>query len=258
MDHNGINSFFYDGPGKWMNDAMMHIYDKTMADLKQAGSDMVLGCEGAAAEPFIGKLPINDLRFNVSFYFGKPVPAYAYLFHEYINNFMGNQVTTVRNLDLNRNPHSMLFRLAYSFAAGDMAAVIMGDEGKASYGWGVPWDAGYPDQENIVTLIKNVNFWRRERKEFLQWGKMIKEKPLEGVGKFYLYHPCSKAFEYPSLLTTRWLSPEGAQAQLVINFLPQEQTFRVDTDIVYTLEHPEGVTVTGEIKVAPLSAVWVD
>ena len=246
------------GPGKWMNDAMMRIYDKTIKDLKKAGSDMVLGCEGAAAEPFLEKLPINDLRFNVSFYFGKPVPAYAYLFHEYINNFMGNQVTTARNLDLSANPHCLLFRLAYSFAAGDMATVILGDEGKISWGWGVPWDASYPDQENAFTLIRNANYWRREKKEFLRWGKMIKEKPLSGVGKFFIRHPSGKEFEYPSLLTTRWRSPEGKEAQFVINFLPEPQRFRADTTVVYTRETPEGVSVSGDIEIAPLSAVWID
>lgn len=246
------------GPGKWMTDAMLRIIDKTTEDLKKMGSDMVLGCEGAAAEPFIGVLPINDLRFNVSFYFGKPVPAYAYVFHEYINNFMGNQVTTYKTMDLAKNPHCLLFRLAYSFVAGDMLALILAEEGKASWGWGVPWDTFYPNQENVLTLVKNVNYWRRERKEYIRYGKMIKEKPLSGVGNYVLYHKMGWKFEYPSLLSTRWKNPAGKEAQVVVNFLPETQTFSVETGRVYTIEYPDGIAVTGNIDIAPLSAVWID
>ena len=48
---------------------------KVTDDLKSAGSDMIIGCEGAAGEPFVSQLPLNDLRFNVGYFFGKPVPG---------------------------------------------------------------------------------------------------------------------------------------------------------------------------------------
>jgi len=78
-------------PGIWQNESMLRIFKKVNADIKASGSKMIIGCEGAASEPFIGQLPFNDLRFNVGLFFGKTVPAYSYLFHEYLNNFMGNK-----------------------------------------------------------------------------------------------------------------------------------------------------------------------
>lgn len=230
-------------PGKWMNDSMIKIYDKINEDLKGTGSNMVIGCECAASEPFISKLPLNDLRFSAAFYFGKPVPAYSYVFHEYINNFMGNQVTIARTLDLSNNPHCLLFRMAYSLAAGDMLSVTLGAEGKANWGWGSPWDIEYPDQKNIFTFIKNTNHHRKDKKEFLRYGKMIKPKVLSGVGTFVLNHSTGRTMEYPSLLTTRWQAPSGEEAQMIVNYLPECQAFMVD-DV--------------EMEIAPLSVVWID
>ena len=230
-------------PGKWMNDAMIRIFDKTNKDLKDVESKMVIGCECAAAEPFISHLPVNDLRYNASFYFGKPVPAYSYIFHEYINNFMGNQVTVARTLDLANNPHCLLFRLGYSIAAGDMLSVTLGAEGKINWGWGTRWDIEYPDQDNIFTFIKNTNKQRIEKKEFLRYGKMIKPKKLEGTKTFVINHSTGRTMEYPSLLTTRWLSPDGREAQIVVNYLPEVQNFSVDG---------------AKMEIAPLSAVWID
>ena len=244
------------GPGKWQVDAMNRIYDKIQKELNSAGSKMIIGCECAASEPFIGKLPLNDLRFNIAYFYGRPVPAYSYIFHEYINNFMGNQNTIHRTQKLSENPHSLLHRIAYSLAAGDMLTVALGDNAEIHYGWDVPWEWETPNQDNIFNLIKNINPWRIRMEKYLRYGKMLKTKELENTGVYNIYLDCGEVISCSSLITVRWQAPDGEQAQIIVNFLPEEQTCvypgggRVVTaDGEYTTE--------GEIKIAPLSAVWV-
>ena len=243
-------------PGKWEVDAMHRIFDKVQKDLDEANYKTIIGCEGAASEPFIGKLPFNDLRFNIAFFFGRPVPAYSYIFHEYINNFMGNQNTIHQTLDLPKNPHCTLYRIGYSLAAGDMLTVALGDKAEIHYGWDVPWEWETPNQENIFTLIRHINPWRIKMEKFLRYGKMLKTNELENTGEYKLYLECGEEISVSSLITVRWEAPDGSQAQIIVNFLPEEQTCTypgggrvVTTNGEYTTE--------GEIKIAPLSAVWV-
>lgn len=124
-----------------------------------------------------------------------------------------------------------------------MLTVTLGREGKISWGWGVPWDMEYPDQKNALTLIKNMNHFRKDKKEFLRYGRMIKPKCLEGIKKFIINHSTGTKMEFPSLLTSRWQAPSGKEAQVVVNFLPEVQTFAVDSK---------------QMEIAPLSVVWID
>lgn len=52
-------------PGIWQNDAMKRIFKHVYAELDKMGSKLIIGCEGAATEPFIGYMPFNDLRYNI-------------------------------------------------------------------------------------------------------------------------------------------------------------------------------------------------
>ena len=54
---------------------------------------MLLGCESAAAEPFIGGLLMSDNRYELNYPFGTVVPTYAYIYHEYVR----------KSNELNRN-----------------------------------------------------------------------------------------------------------------------------------------------------------
>ncbi len=259
----GMASFCYGrdhghpkAPGKWQVDAMHRIFDKVQKDLDDAKSEMIIGCEGAVSEAFIAKLPFNDLRFNVAYFFGRPVPAYSYIFHEYINNFMGNQNTIHQSLDLPKNPHCTLYRIAYSLAAGDMLTVSLGDKAEIHYGWDVPWEWDTPNQENIFELIKNINPWRIKMEKFLRYGKMLKAKELEKTGEYKLYLECGEEISVSSLITVKWEAPDGSQAQIIVNFLPEEQKC-VYPDGGRIITTDGEYTTKGEIVVPPLSAVWV-
>jgi hypothetical protein len=230
------------------------------------GSGMVIGCESAAAEPFIKHLPFNDLRFNVNFFFGKPVPAYSYIFHEYVNNFMGNQNGTGIALDLEANPDNLLFRIAYSFAAGDMLTVTLADAGTIHWDWGTEWTVAPPNQANVKALIKNLNPWRTgAAKDFLRFGRMTAPVPIENGGSFRLTLKKAKGKElvFPSILTSNWQSPDGRQAQIAVNFLNKPQKFKLQTDKdvrLYAAPNARGEFVKSgaEIEISPLSAVLTE
>lgn len=245
-------------PGVWQKDAMIRIFKKVYSELENINSNMILGCENAAAEPFIKYLPFNDLRYPVAFYFGKPVPAYAYLYHEYINNFMGNQCTINQTWDFDKNPESVLFRIAYSFAAGDLMTFVLGYEGKIHWGWSVPWDIKAPEQKPILQLVKNLNAWRKEYKEFLQMGRMVKPYRIRGTSDYTLNLVSGGSIKLQSLISTRWRSPNGVEKQVIVNFLNVEQVCQVDCEKVYTSQNLDGEKYTGSISVPELSAIWVE
>lgn len=246
------------GPGLWQNDAMIKIYKRLKSELDSIHSDMLIGCECAAAEPFIEYLPFSDLRYPAGFFMGKPVPAYSYLFHEYLNNFMGNQCTIDGSLDFSQNPDCLLFRLAYSFVAGDLMTLLLGKDRKINWGWGVDWDVEFPQQENIFILVKNLNSWRKAYSEFLHLGKMVKPLPLSGAEDFTLYLKNGYETKYPSLLSTRWRSKNGREMQVITNFLNKEQSFSIECSKVYTSPDSKGESYTGVITIPPLTALWVE
>ena len=83
------------GPGIWQNEAMKDLYRRLQELVKRSGRKTLIGCEAAAAEPFLPYLLFNDNRFHLNLHAGTPVPAYAFVNHEYLNNFMGNQNAVV-------------------------------------------------------------------------------------------------------------------------------------------------------------------
>lgn len=99
-------------PGKWQNEAMRELI-KELNDV--AGSlerDVIIGCESAAGEPFMEYLHFNDLRFEINYMLGNPIPLYAYIYHEYSNNFMGNQNMAGAAKSLQKSPLNILQRTA--------------------------------------------------------------------------------------------------------------------------------------------------
>ncbi|MBR5602016.1 MAG: hypothetical protein IKW24_05245, partial [Clostridia bacterium] len=96
QNHGGGQYFCYSrdhghppAPGAWMTENMQ----KMLNEWNGKANGMLLGCESAAAEPFMGNLLMSDNRFELNYHIGTPVPLYAYIYHEYLRNFMGNQVS---------------------------------------------------------------------------------------------------------------------------------------------------------------------
>ncbi|MBE7024746.1 MAG: hypothetical protein E7408_01660 [Ruminococcaceae bacterium] len=252
-------------PGKWMRDDMVALYKRLQSEIREKGSQMMLGCEEGAAEPFIEYLKFSDSRANSQFYYGKVVPAYGYLYHEYLNNFSGNQDGTYWALNTLDNPSNLAFRIASCFISGNMISLVLTHDGQISWGWGHIMDEeGVPDQKEIITLVKNLNDWRRSfGKPYLYSGRMQKPVKVLDAEVYELLRRDDTIIEYPAILHTNWEASDGTRAQIFVNFQKEEKSFRIAYDKACTLiVTPDGketrkILPGEQITVAPLSAVMI-
>ncbi len=252
-------------PGKWMRDDMVALYKRLQREIRDKGSQMMLGCEEGAAEPFIEYLKFSDSRATSQFYYGKVVPAYGYLYHEYLNNFAGNQDGTYWALNTLDNPSNLAFRIANCFISGNMISLVLTHDGQISWGWGhIMEEEGVPDREEIITLVKNLNDWRRGYgKPYLYSGRMQKPVKVLDTEVYELLRRDDTIIEYPAILHTNWEAQDGTRAQIFVNFQKEEKTFRLAYDkectAVLTPDGKETKPVQpGEtVTVAPLSAVML-
>lgn len=257
-------------PGAWMKDAMIGVLKQAHQVVEKSGKHVLIGCEAAAAEPYMPYLMLNDGRSNINLMVGIPVPAYAYVYHEYVNNFMGNQNSVTKLVDVERTPLSMLQRLAYGFVAGDLLTVVLKGGGQVHWDWGTDWKVPGPDQAQISTLIRNLNAWRRgAAKPFLYLGCMEKPLPITGSRNVPMILGQGGEIPWPSLLTSRWTSPDGRKAQIIANYLPESQectltgltgmTIRVYEQASGKNPHSvEPKAGQAKLKIAPLSAIMVE
>ncbi|HOV60737.1 MAG TPA: DUF6259 domain-containing protein [Candidatus Hydrogenedentes bacterium] len=259
------------GPGLWQNQAMSDLYRRIQECLRRAGSRTVIGCEGAAGEPFRPYLLMNDNRNYLNLHAGTPVPAYAFVNHEYVVNFMGNQNATHVFVDIKRSPLNLHQRVAMSFVAGDLLTGILKGGGKLCWEWSGDWDAEGPDHDAVITLMRNLNAWRRfGGKPYLAWGRMLKPFSVEGTRDIPFITPRDQRISMPSLLTSRWLHG-GRTAQFLVNYTDTPQEVRV----VIPGEYREGLKLAREprgtatparaaddgrlpVTVPPLSAVMLE
>ena len=198
---------------------------------------MLFGCESSAAEPFLGNLGFSDNRFELNYRIGVPGPLFAYLYHEYLRNFMGNQVCCPFS---ETDDDSLLYRMAYSFSIGDSMTLILDQDGNARSWWGKLYTDHIPSQEKLLRLVKNMTAFYRERaKPFLSNGRMIATSPIEcGTLSF----PCDNGTvsTLPAVLSSAWEANDGTRARILVN--PQDAPARAIVD-------------GAPIELAPLSAV---
>lgn len=213
-------------PGPWQTQTMKSLLFEMTELIRRKGSKMVLGSEAAAADAYLRELPFNDLRSCFVMGVGTPVPGYQFVFHEYSNNFMGNQCGTAAFFDCMASPENLFYRTAYAFNSGDLLSLVLKEAGKIHWGWGAPWDMEDPNQEQEITLIRNLNDARRQYSEFFQYGKML--KPLAGIkcGKLTL-KTTGEPRDVDSVLHSSWESPDGRRMQFVVNYLPKAQRVKV-------------------------------
>lgn len=258
-------------PGPWMTDAMNALYRDAQRAGDDAGRRVMFGTEASASEVFIPYLMMNDARNFLAFMRGTPVPAYAYVNHEYQNNFMGNQVTTQVLIDFARSPLNYLWRLAYSFAQGDVPTVILGSPGQFVWAWGLTWaQPTRPDRGETLRLARNLNRWRRgAAKPYVVFGRMLRPWPLSECAKVDIYRPDVKApMKFDALLACRY-EHGGKTGQIVVNYTPQPQTavltglpaaVQIRTDASGTAAGVRHETAAGTLKITvpPLDAVLVE
>ena len=268
QNHGGTSYFCYSRkhnhpsvPGNWQVDAVKKLLDKAGS----YGEKVLLGCESAAAETYIPQLLFSDNRYNLCYTIGEPVPLYAYIYHKYLNNFMGNQVCTHFGFDHKRSPENIFLRTAYSFCAGDMLTVVIDDEARCIFNWGYREEGIYPDQDNLAKLIRNLNYWRQGKAEkYLHRGVM--QKPLEvECDKILMFGVRGFHHEYDSILTSAWEADDGSFGQFLVNYtgeqkvciikLPENEKFALYKGIDKVEKELVG---TNEIIIDGFSAVLIE
>lgn len=240
QNHGGNSYFCYSrnhghtpAPGKWQAEKTMELLERIER------KNVLLGCESAAAEPFLGALRFSDNRFQLNYCIGLPIPMYSYLYHEYVNNFMGNQICMV----LSKEEYNYPYRVAYSFIAGDMFTVVLTDKGEVSYCWGNECFTAHTDKDAAYQILQNLNGWRQKGgKNYLHLGKMVKPISVSCdtntfVGEFerpvIVDEVLTSAYEY-----------NGERLQFVVNYnskpvtvtTEQPVTVYIDSDMEETIE----------------------
>jgi hypothetical protein len=257
-------------PGAWGAPAMRGLLAHVRASLNASGAPHVLlGCEAAAAEPYLHDLPINDLRFHMGFCMGRPVPAYSYLFHEYGCNFMGNQVEALMSIDEKASPWNLALRLAHSFIAGDLLAIVLNGKGELHWSWCTKWEVPPPPQEPHLAFIRRLNAWRRGAgSPFLCGGRMLSPAQVAGAECVPLAIRWGLQLDYSAVLTSHWQSQAGAQAHFLVNFLDRPQRIRMALgghDEACVITQPSGSDMANipvregclELDISGLSAVMI-
>ncbi len=220
QNHGGSQYFCYSKehghppvPGKWMVSTMQ----KLLSGWNQTAGRMLLGCESAAAEAYMGNLLLSDNRYELNWHIGYPIPLYAYLYHEYLRNFMGNQVCCA----FSNQEDTMCARLAYSFAAGDCMTIVMTPDGNLMNNWGCHDFSNLPDMERALTFIANMNrFYREQAKPYLYAGKMCKPFSYE-CEKIAFPSVDGRMIEMPVVISTAW-EHEGKKVQIFINHTTED------------------------------------
>ena len=231
QNHGGTSYFCYSRkhghppvPGQWQVEAVKEL----LGEINDLAGKTLLGCESAAAESYIPNLLFSDNRFNLAYYIGKPVPAYAYIYHEYVNNFLGNQVCVDYHIDYDRSPESFYERLAYAFCAGDMLTVVLTEDGEIDWNWGKENRARpVPDQASAGDFIRNLNAWRIREAKYLHLGAMIKSLAVE-CGTHVIWRKDGSKILLPEIHTAAWRAQDGGVAQFLVNYQDTEKECRVD------------------------------
>lgn len=261
QNHGGTSYFCYSdrhghvpAPGKWQTEEGGKLLDS----IDRRG--VLFGCESAAAEPNISRLAFSDNRFELNYYSGTPIPLYAYLYHEYVNNFMGNQICAM----LDKCETNYTLRAAYSFAAGDMLTAVFVDDGgiRMKHSW-CDWIAPKEktvDEEVALSFLRTLNGWRRKGgKPFLHTGRMTRPMPVACGENRYTLDGGHDTFTAPEVLTAAYTA-DGRTVQFLVNYnlhevtatLPEAVGGYTDSDLT------QQCAPTREWTLAPLSVVMLE
>ena len=228
-------------PGQWMTDATSRLLKKWTAQ----NPHILFGCESAAAEPYIGLLKLSDNRYELNMAMGEPVPVYAFLYHEYLHNFMGNQIGSPFDSDAINS----IFRIAYSFLAGDLITLTLTQDGKIATAWGQRDFSILPDADRVENFIAQCCSWHKYYPKLFQSGRMVAPIPFScGITSLPFGGNYPQSQTQASVLSTAWQT-EGKTIQFLANYTPEdvECTLTLAHNVTYkTLEQstciPAGIT----------------
>lgn len=236
QNHGGTSYFCYSTehghppvPGLWQVKEMKGFLKDVVNRAKEvSGKDIVFGCESAAAESYIPYLRLSDNRFNLNYFGAWPTPVYAYIFHEYVNNFSGNGVCGEWICDREKSPEVLLMRLAHSFVAGDLFTLVITENGDIAWNWGIKDSYDLPNQENILKFVKDANGLRKREQKYLCFGKMVKGAEVKcETYQFYSYSYL-EPIDISTLMSSSWKASDGTTATVIANYLENSNRFSID------------------------------
>lgn len=226
QNHGGAQYFCYSRehghppmPGAWMTENMQAL----LSEWNSLAPETLFGCESAAAEPFMGNLLLSDNRFELNFQIGRAVPLYAYLYHEYLHNFMGNQVCCP--FDIHKD--SMRLRMAYAFVNGDLPTLVLRPDGELMNHWGCRDFSVAPDRDAALTMLKNaMALYKGDAKNHLLYGRMVKAKPFTCEQELFTMDD-GREMSFPAVLTAAY-TYEGKTVQVLLNHTNRAVECRFD------------------------------
>lgn len=244
--------------GKWSVESMRAIYKHMFGMIGEKNRDAAIGTEGAPADFYADKLYFNDLRWHLSMARGVPVPAYNYVLHAYCLNFMGNQCDVDANISRAENPDSLLYAIAYSFAAGDLLTLVLKSGGEIHYDWGMSWLHPGPRQRPVKALVRNLSGMRRRMEKFLQGGRMLKTLPFGQKGMFQMRRRDGTVLTVGEVLSSRWQAEDGETMQLFVNHTQHDVEISFDAPYASAIQAQDREAWQDGRKVVPaLSCVAV-
>ena len=205
-------------PGAWAAEAMSALQKRLVA----AGNGMVFGCEQTAATPYVPNLPYSDVRpMPGLMFFGRPVPGSAFVFHEWMCNFTGNQCGT-RRMD-------PFWRWANGFVNGDMFSFVLGDNDEIVQGWQSFWKDDFPEREELISFVKRLNDIRKKHPSFLLEGRMVKPflkcESRPATVKFEGWR--SGTVETTEVLTSFWENAKGERIGFASNWRSEPSELKI-------------------------------
>lgn len=238
QNHGGGQYFCYSehhghapAPGPWMTHSMQDL----LTGWNTIAGNMLMGCESAASEPFIGNLLFSDNRFELCWMVGRPVPMYAYIYHEYLRNFMGNQVAC----PFPETVDTLRHRMAYSFAAGDCMTIALMPDGGLYPNWGGRDFSNPPDFDKTLTFAANMQaFYHNTAKAYLYNGRMIAPHAFTVTDA---PHYDDARATFPPVFSTAW-EAEGKRVQIFVNPNDEAVSLTIDENTV-TVDAMQAVLV---------------
>lgn len=254
QNHGGNPYFCYSdkhghvpAPGSWQIKETKELLNRIQK------KDCLLGCETAASEPYLSELLFSDNRYILNYYIGEPIPMYSYIYHEFVNNFMGNQICYA----FKESKYSLTYRMAYSFISGDLYTLVIDGEGKLHAAW---CDDTIVDDEMPLRLIRNTNHWRIGRfADYLHCGKMVKPVAYKCGKKKILFRDYDYTFSFDAVLSAAYSNGEDVY-QFFINYDEIEECVELNQPGFIVFHSPDdkgNKAETNTITVPPLSMVAI-
>ena len=109
-------------------------------------------------------------------------------------------------------------------AAGDMLTLILTDDGRITQAWGDRQFDLLPDEEQTITLLRNLtNLRKGKARKYLFGSRMIKPHAMDDIPtRIFKMFGKREELQAPCVLSSRWQAKDGSMAQILINWTRQD------------------------------------